>query len=98
MRADRTDAYREWAAVYVLGSLDPHERREFEKHMVECSNCAAAASEFGAVPALLSRLPAAEALALGRSGGWPVGPPDFLKTLADRMNDRVGHRQHKTRP
>jgi anti-sigma-K factor RskA len=29
------------AAGYVLGSLDPDERREFESHLAECAECAA---------------------------------------------------------
>ena len=64
MGNDGTDAYRGWAAVYVLGSLNPHERRQFEKHIIECSNCAAAVSELAALQDLLSTLPDDEALTL----------------------------------
>ena len=87
MRSDGTDVYREWAAVYVLGSLDPRERREFEKHIIECSSCAAVVSEFAALPALLSTLPDDEALTLGR-GRKPHPPPELLRTIAEKIRHR----------
>ncbi|WP_421093552.1 anti-sigma factor family protein [Pseudarthrobacter sp. CC4] len=85
--ANGTDAYLEWTAAYVLGSLDPLDRRAFEKHIVECSNCAAAVNEFAALPALLSTLPDADALTLGR-GGTTHAPPEWLRTLADKIRRR----------
>ena len=87
MRADGTDAYLEWTAAYVLGSLDPHERREFEKHIIECSSCAAAVNEFAALPALLSTLPDDDALTLGR-GGKLHGPRELLRALTGKIQHR----------
>ncbi|WP_304505266.1 anti-sigma factor [Cryobacterium sp. BB736] len=52
-----TDIYRDWDAAYVLGSLSPAQRREFEDHLTECATCRAAVAELAAVPGLLSRVP-----------------------------------------
>ena len=87
MRADGTDAYREWTAAYALGALDPHERREFETHLVGGSHCAAAVSEFAALPAMLSTVPYDEALAVGRAGKSEA-PTGVLSTLADKIRRR----------
>ncbi|MDX1468691.1 MAG: anti-sigma factor [Acidimicrobiia bacterium] len=44
---------REWAAAYVLGALDPEDRRRFESHLKTCSDCAEAVTRFTALPGLL---------------------------------------------
>lgn len=54
------DAYRDWDAAYLFGSLSPSERREFESHLAGCRDCSAAVAELAALPGLLSRVPAAE--------------------------------------
>lgn len=87
MRTDGTDPYLEWTAAYVLGSLDPDERREFENHQIECSTCAAAVKEFVALPALLSTLPDDEALTLGRAGPPPT-PRELLRIFVDKVRRR----------
>ena len=42
--------------AYVLGALEPGERRRFEEHLARCSSCAAELAEFEALPALLDRV------------------------------------------
>jgi predicted anti-sigma-YlaC factor YlaD len=42
--------------AYVLGALDPDERRAFEEHLDRCALCAAELAEFAEIPALLDRL------------------------------------------
>jgi predicted anti-sigma-YlaC factor YlaD len=42
--------------AYVLGALDPGERRRFEEHLVRCPACAAELDEFRSLPALLARV------------------------------------------
>ncbi len=39
-RRSAHELYEEDAAAYVLGCLDPDERRAFEAHVVECAACA----------------------------------------------------------
>jgi predicted anti-sigma-YlaC factor YlaD len=42
--------------AYVLGALDPEERRLFEEHLDHCALCAAELAEFADIPALLDRV------------------------------------------
>ena len=59
------DPFREWDAAYVLGSLDPADRRVFEDHLRPCAACRAAVAELAGMPGLLRMVPADEATALG---------------------------------
>jgi hypothetical protein len=42
--------------AYVLGALDPAERRQVDEHVAGCPACAAELAEFAALPALLGRV------------------------------------------
>jgi anti-sigma factor RsiW len=42
--------------AYVLGALEPDERRRVEEHVRECADCAAELAEFRSLPALLARV------------------------------------------
>jgi hypothetical protein len=42
--------------AYVLGALDPAERRQVDEHVAGCPACAAELAEFAALPALLDRV------------------------------------------
>ncbi|MEP6479555.1 MAG: zf-HC2 domain-containing protein [Rhodoglobus sp.] len=59
-----TDAYSEWDAAYVLGSLSTADRAEFERHLSTCAACSAAVTELAGLPGLLSKLGTEEAVAL----------------------------------
>ena len=61
------DEYRSWDAAYVLGSLVPSERHEFEEHLSGCAGCRAAVAELAGLPSLLAALSPEEAQALGRT-------------------------------
>lgn len=50
--------YATWDAAYVLGSLSPTERAEFESHLSGCEECARAVRELAGLPGLLARVPA----------------------------------------
>ncbi|MEE9299333.1 MAG: zf-HC2 domain-containing protein [Acidimicrobiia bacterium] len=52
--------YREWSAGYVLGALEPAERRQFEDHLTECEECRREIAEFAPLPGLLAKLGGAE--------------------------------------
>jgi hypothetical protein len=58
------DAYSEWDAAYVLGSLSTADRAEFERHLATCPTCSAAVTELAGLPGLLSKLGTEEAVAL----------------------------------
>lgn len=67
MNTYETDSYRHWAAVYVLGALDPGERGEYETHLAICAKCSAAVAELTGLPELLDTLTPREARTIGCS-------------------------------
>ncbi|HEY8702805.1 MAG TPA: zf-HC2 domain-containing protein [Arthrobacter sp.] len=81
MNPNGADKYRQWDAAYVLGSLTPSERQEFEEHLPGCADCSAAVAELAGIPGLLAVLTPAEAEALGRTGSENT-PPGLLTGLA----------------
>ena len=57
------DPYREWDGAYILGALNPHERREFEQHLTVCVHCRRAVTELAGMPGLLGMVHAEHAVA-----------------------------------
>ena len=53
---DNDDNFRESAAAYVLGALEPTERSDFERHLRTCPGCQADVSDFSALPGLLAHI------------------------------------------
>jgi hypothetical protein len=72
------DRYGEWSAAYVLGALDPEDRRTFERHLDTCALCAADVASFAPIPGLLSRADVASI--------EPV-PPSVLSEASSRVQD-----------
>jgi hypothetical protein len=48
--------YEMWDGAYVLGSLSPAERREFEAHLDSCEHCSRAVRDLAGLPGLLGRI------------------------------------------
>jgi hypothetical protein len=48
--------YAQDPAAYVIGSLSPAERLEFEEHLGECDDCTRAIRELAGLPGLLGRV------------------------------------------
>ncbi|MBT2502326.1 anti-sigma factor [Curtobacterium sp. ISL-83] len=88
------DRYVEWDAAYVLGSLPPDERLEYERHLETCDRCAATVAELAGLPGLLGKLPADQAIEIAE----PDGRPDTRSesTLAS-VTHRVRHRRRRRR-
>jgi len=51
-----TDEFAMYDAPYVLGSLSPADRRQFEDHLKVCAACAGSVSELAGLPGLMSRV------------------------------------------
>lgn len=66
------DPYREWDGAYVLGALNPRERREFEEHLLVCDPCRAAVTELAGMPGLLGTVPVEEALSMASADDPPA--------------------------
>lgn len=50
------DPFRHHDAAYVLGSLSPEDRAEFEEHLSECPSCATSVRELAGMPGLLAHV------------------------------------------
>lgn len=66
--------------AYVLGSLAPSERAEFERHLSGCADCARAVREFAGLPGLLARV---SPDVLETVGDPEPVPPTLLPSLVD---------------
>jgi anti-sigma-K factor RskA len=69
--------WAELAAAYALGTLDPGERAEFEKHLETCASCRAEVQSFHEVTGLLAQSVA------------PVAPPPELRERVLRAARQV---------
>jgi anti-sigma factor RsiW len=70
---------REALGAYVVGALDPAERRAVEEHLAECDDCTAEVASLSALPGLLGRVSEQEARA------DLLVPPDDLLDGAIRL-------------
>lgn len=59
-----TDPYRQWDVAYVLGSLSPSERADYEQHLSTCDSCSAEVASLAGIPRILSALPTEQAIHL----------------------------------
>src|SRR5262249_12853653 len=68
--------------VYVLGAIDPGERTQVDEHLATCADCREELASLAGLPALLRRVPTAEAerlAAADQNGSATEGaPPDGL--------------------
>ncbi len=81
------DRYYTWDAAYVLGSLSPAERREYEEHLAGCPACQAAVSELAGMPGLLAQVPPEDAALLEVVPEEMIDegpPPDMLAAVRSR--------------
>jgi hypothetical protein len=77
--------------VYVLGAIDPAERALVEAHLATCRDCRDELAGLAALPALLARVSAEEAVALAAGDGPPPAgraaggeaPPELAATVID---------------
>jgi anti-sigma factor RsiW len=83
---DDSHDYATWDAAYVLGSLSPADRREYETHLSVCPLCNQAVSELSGMPALLSKLDGGTVAAMGADDLTPA--PNLLPSLLSEVNRR----------
>ncbi|MEE6175318.1 anti-sigma factor family protein [Mycobacterium sp. 050134] len=90
------DRYAMWDAAYVLGSLSPADRREFEDHMAGCPACREAVADLSGVPALLSQLSHRDVAAMDEPGAVP-STPELAPGLLPSLLATVRWRRRRTR-
>jgi len=68
--------------VYVLGAIEPGDRAQVDEHLATCADCREELASLAGLPALLRRVPTAEAerLAVAEQAGAAADetPPDHL--------------------
>jgi len=93
-RLGDTDPFAMWDAAYVLGSLDPEERRQYEAHLSTCARCREAVAELTGMPALLALLDPDQVAALDEaSPELPQPPPELLDSLLAKVSWRDRRRR-----
>jgi hypothetical protein len=60
--------------VYVLGAIDPADRKAVDQHLARCPTCRDELTGLAALPAMLSKVPVSEADRLLLSDDGPAGP------------------------
>lgn len=76
------DEFAHADAAYVLGALEPSERRAYEDHLRRCAACARSVQELAGLPALLSRVDASVLES-------PTQGPPLSETLLPRLLEEV---------
>jgi hypothetical protein len=84
------DPFLTYDAVYVLGALTDHERRDYEQHLRGCERCTVAVRELAGLPGLLLRSPPDEIAA-----GPALPPPP--STLLPRLLASVAKQRLRAR-
>ncbi len=80
--------YATWDAAYVLGSLSPADRREFEAHLSGCPSCSQAVAELSGMPALLSKLDSDTVASINDGDHAIEAPPNLLPSLLSAVHQR----------
>jgi hypothetical protein len=74
---------RQLLGVYVVGAIDPAERAVVDEHIGSCTVCRDELAGLAGLPAMLSRVPAAE---VERMGGNVVSLPDPAEPSHEMLN------------
>jgi hypothetical protein len=74
---------RQLLGVYVVGAIDPAERALVDKHLGECPQCRDELAGLAGLPAMLSRVPAAD---VERLSFEPSGLPEMTEPSAELLN------------
>ena len=73
--------------VYVLGAISPADRARVSRHLASCPRCRDEVGGLAGLPALLRKVPLADALQL--SEGRPYDPPGPPEPVLDGLLSRV---------
>jgi hypothetical protein len=83
---------RQLLGVYVVGAIDPAERTIVDEHLGQCASCRDDLAGLAGLPAMLSRVPAADVERMSlQPGGLPEmtePPAELLDSLLRRVSAR----------
>jgi hypothetical protein len=83
--------------VYVLGAIDPAERAQVDEHLATCADCREELASLAGLPALLRRVPTAEAERLAVADQADPADPAAAQPSADEMLPSLLARTAQTR-
>jgi anti-sigma factor RsiW len=83
--------------VYVLGAIDPAERAQVDEHLATCADCREELASLAGLPALLRRVPTAEAERLAVADQADPADPAAAEPSADKMLPSLLARTAQTR-
>lgn len=87
---------RHLLGVYIVGAIDPAERAVVDEHLEHCQLCRDELAGLAGLPAMLSRVPAADVERLGSTSDEPADlaePPDeLLNSLLGKVSARRRNR------
>jgi hypothetical protein len=78
---------RQLLGVYVVGAIDPAERAQVDSHLTDCWACTEELGGMAGLPALLGRVPLADAEKLSEGG---YGLPDMDEPPAELLHGLLG--------
>jgi anti-sigma-K factor RskA len=76
---------RQLLGVYVVGAIDPAERAQVDEHLAECQSCRDELAGLAGLPAMLSRVPAADVERLGL-----LSLPEAMQPPEELLNSLIG--------
>lgn len=79
-----TDEFADWDAAYLIGALSSADRAAYEEHLAGCARCRVSVAELAPAVGLLSRVPAAVAVALAEKAGEDAAAPAATASPAPR--------------
>ncbi len=79
--------------IYVVGAIDPAERALVDEHLSHCPECRQELAGLAGLPALLGRVPTADAERLVRSGADAIGPEVPSAALLSSLLNQVAARR-----
>lgn len=89
--------YRELLGVYVVGAIEPNERSLLDAHLTQCYGCREELAGLAVLPALLHRIPVAEAEQMIEPSPDAVDPDNPAPRVLSRLLIEVRARQRSRR-
>ena len=89
--------FRELLGVYVVGAIEPGERAAVDAHLSQCYECREELAALAPLPALLHRVPLAEAERIGAAGPAEPDPDEPPAEMLDGLLKQVAARRRTRR-
>ncbi|HUZ52919.1 MAG TPA: zf-HC2 domain-containing protein [Streptosporangiaceae bacterium] len=89
--------FRELLGVYVVGAIEPGERAAVDTHLNQCYECREELAALAPLPALLHRVPLAEAERIAAAGPVEPDPAESSAEMLDALLKQVGARRRTRR-